>query len=234
MPAEAPVVTDEIELLGELAPLDGARLLELGCGNADFARRLLARTSVASVAALEVDRIQHARNLDAPQHPGLTFHFGGAQDIPLADASVDGVLMMKSLHHVPVALLDRALLEIRRVLKPGGWLYVSEPVYAGAFNDIVKLFHDEKAVRAAAYDALQRAAAAGMLVPVAEREFRTPRVFRDYDDFVAKVVRATHSDHAYPDDVAAEVRARFEKHQTPDGAPFIQPMRVNLLRRPAA
>ena len=44
--------------------------------------------------------------------------------------------------------------EINRVLRPAGLLYVSEPVYAGGFNDIVRLFHDEKAQRTAAYRAL--------------------------------------------------------------------------------
>lgn len=234
MTPELPIVADEVELLRELATLDGACLLELGCGKAEFARRLLERTSIASMTALEVDTIQHGRNLEAPQHPRLAFLFGGAEDIPVADAGFDGVLMMKSLHHVPVEFLDRALLEIRRVLKPGGWLYVSEPLYAGAFNDIVRLFHDEGAVRAAAREALERASRAGVLELVAERDFLAPRAFRDYDDFVEKVVRATHSHHVYPDDVAAEVRARFEKYQAPGGARFLQPMRVNLLRRPTA
>ena len=163
------IVEDESELLRSLAALDGARLLELGCGKAEFAPRLLERTPVASIAALEVDRIQHERNVASPQRPGLEFRYGGAQDIPFPDASFDGVLMMKSLHHVPVPLLDRALAEARRVLRPGGWLYVSEPVYAGDFNDILRLFHDEGAVRQAAREALDRAARSRLLEPVERR-----------------------------------------------------------------
>jgi ubiquinone/menaquinone biosynthesis C-methylase UbiE len=227
------VIADEVAYLESLVPLDGARVIELGCGKADFARRLVERTGVASVTALEVDRIQHRRNLDAPKHSKLTFMYGGAEDIPLADAVFDGVVMMKSLHHVPVAQLDRAMAEIHRVLKPGGWLYVSEPVYAGEFNEIVRLFHDEGLVRAEAYRALQRASKSGVLEAALEHEFMAPLAFRDYEDFVEKVVRATHSDHVYTDDVAAEVRARFAKHETPQGTKFIRPMRVNLLRRPA-
>jgi SAM-dependent methyltransferase len=227
------VIADEVAYLASLVKLDGAAVVELGCGKAEFARKLVERTGVAAVTALEVDRVQHQRNLDAPKHPKLAFAYGGAENIPLAEGAFDGVVMMKSLHHVPVGELDRALREIRRVLKPGGWLYVSEPVYAGEFNEIVRLFHDEGVVRAEAYQALQRASKSGVLEPALEHEFMAPLAFRDYGDFVDKVVRATHSDHAYTDDVAAEVRARFAKHETPEGAKFIRPMRVNLLRRPA-
>jgi len=227
------VIADEVAYLASLVPLDGARVVELGCGKADFARKLVERTGVAAVTALEVDRIQHETNLAAPVHPRLTFAYGGAEDIPLPDGAFDGVVMMKSLHHVPVAHLDAALAEIRRVLRPGGWLYVSEPVYAGEFNEIVRLFHDEGVVRAEAYQALQRASREGVLDAALEREFMAPLAFRDYDDFVEKIVRATHSDHAYTDEVAAQVRTRFASHSTPEGTRFIRPMRVNLLRRPA-
>ena len=44
--------------------------------------------------------------------------------------------------------------EIARVLKPGGVAYLSEPVYAVRFNDILKLFHDERVVREADFDAV--------------------------------------------------------------------------------
>jgi SAM-dependent methyltransferase len=67
--------------------------------------------------------------------------------------------MLKSLHHVPIPLMDRALAEVARVLRPGGHLYVSEPVYEGPFNDIVRLFNDEAVVRAAAQRAVDAALA---------------------------------------------------------------------------
>ena len=227
------VVDDEVELLSATVELSGMRVAELGCGNGRFARQLLARASVGSIIAFEVDATQHHLNLTAASTPSLEFRFGGAEAISLESGSVDGVVMMRSLHHVPVPLLDRALVEIHRVLVPGGWLYVSEPIYAGDLNDIIKLFHDERIVREKARAALQAAAAEGLLEEVSEKEFLTPVVFRDYDDFVAKVVRATHTAHVYRDDVAAEVRSRFDRVTTLGGARFLQPTRVNLFRRPA-
>lgn len=57
---------------------------------------------------------------------------------------------LKSLYPVPME--DRGLLGVHRVLKPGGLAYISEPVYAGGFNDIMRIFHNEKSVREAAFE----------------------------------------------------------------------------------
>ena len=225
------LVTDEIAFLQSLVPLEGAHVVELVCGNADFARQLVARAGVARVDAFEVDGIQHRKNLQGAQEPKLAFRLGAAEDIGLADASVDGVVTMKSLHHVPVARLDGALAEIQRILKPGGWLYVSEPVYAGEFNEIVKLFHDEGEVRAAVQAALTRAHVSQLLYTEVEREFMAPLAFRDFDDFAERLIRATHSEHVLTDALTAEVRRRFEAHVGPEGAKFTRPMRVSLMRR---
>ena len=225
------LIADEIAFLQSLVPLEGAHLAELGCGKADFARALIARAGVAKVDAFEVDRIQHARNLESAPNGKLAFRLGGAEAIDLPGESVDGVVMMKSLHHVPTEHLDRALGEIRRILKPGGWLYVSEPVCAGEFNEIVKLFHDEGEVRAAAQAALRRAAGARVLRPELDREFLAPLAFRDFDEFADNVIRATHSEHVLSDERLAEVRRLFEAYMTGEGAKFTRPMRVHLMRR---
>ncbi len=225
------LVTDEIEFMRGRVRLEGARVVELGCGKADLARRLLERRLVDSVVAFEVDATQHEANLRSPPQQGLRFALGGAQDVPLPDSACDGVMMLKSLHHVPVDLMDRAFAEIRRILVPGGWLYVSEPVYAGDFNDIVKLFHDEGVVRAAAQAALRRAADEGVLAPAGEWVFDTPLQFRDFDDFVNRIVKVTHSDIELPDAIASEVRRRFEGFMTPGGARFVRQMRVTCMRR---
>jgi len=226
-------VDDAAEFMARHLPLRGARVVELGCGKADLARRLLQSHGVAQVTAFEVDERQHAANLAAPPVQGLRFAAGGAQDTGLPSACCDGVMMLKSLHHVPVPLLDDAIDEVARILKPGGWFYVSEPVYAGEFNDIVKLFHDEGAVRAAAYAALERARARGRLAWEREIVFDTPLQFRDFDDFVDRIVRVTHTDMRFEGEVARATRELFERHMTPAGARFVRQMRINILRKPA-
>jgi hypothetical protein len=95
----------------------------------------------------------------------------------------------------------------------------------------VKLFHDEGEVRAAAQAALRRAVGAQVLQPERDQKFMAPLAFRDFDDFDAKVIRATHSEHVLTAERRAEVRRRFEAYMTPDGAKFTRPMRVHLMRR---
>lgn len=231
MSAVREVVKDEVALLQSLVPLDGAALLELGCGKAEFTRRLLARTQAKSVAALEVDRIQHRLNLGGPQDPRLAFGYGGAEAIPFDDATFDGVLMMKSLHHVPTEVMDQAFAEIRRVLRPGGWLYISEPVYEGELNDIIKLFHDEGAVRAAAYQAIRRADREGVMRLESEHHFDMPAHYSGFAEFLEKHVETTHSQKNYTPEIAVEVRRLFEARMGPQGADFVRPMRVSLMRR---
>lgn len=151
-----PLIDNELSVLSDMVPLAGQRIIELGCGDANLARALLALHPDAGVTGLEVDARQHAKNLAAPQQ-GLTFIEAGAQAIPFPDASFDLALMLKSLHHVPMSLLAQALAEVARVLRPGGHLYVSEPVYGGPLNEVIRVFNDEGVVRAAAQDALDDA-----------------------------------------------------------------------------
>jgi len=230
--SHAGMVTDEAQFMAGHLSVKDARIIELGCGKAEVARRLLEHHGAREVTGFEVDERQHHTNLTAAPVPGLRFAAGAAQSIPRPDVSCDGVMMLKSLHHVPMPLLDRALREIARVLVPGGWLYVSEPLYAGEFNDLVKRFHDEGEVRAAAYAALQRASEGGVLSWDREVVFDTPLQFRDYEDFHGRIVQATHADHVLSPALAREVREHFQRHMGADGARFVRQMRINFHSRP--
>ena len=229
-PDDLPLIADELDVLAALVPLDDRDIVELGCGAAQLARALLCRYPGSRVVGLEVDERQHAKNLQAPQ-PGLRFALGGAEAIALPDASFDLALMLKSLHHVPMAAMARALAEVARVLRPPGRLYVSEPIYGGALNDVIRLFNDEGVVRAAAQSALDAALRSGAWVQEAERRFAVAVHFRDFADFEQRMMRPTYAEHHIDDAKLAEVRRVFEPHCGADGAHFVRPMHVRLLRR---
>jgi len=229
---DLPLINDELEVLAGLVPLAGQHIIELGCGNASLARALLARHPDSRVTGLEVDERQHVKNLASPQ-PGLDFVAAGAQAIPFPDQAFDLALMLKSLHHVPLPSMAQALGEAARVLRPGGHLYVSEPVYGGALNELTRLFNDEGVVRAAAQAALDEALRSGAWVQAAERRFAMPERFRDFAEFEQRMMRPTFADHRIDDAKLAALRTAFAPHCGPDGARFARPMHVRLLRRQA-
>ena len=64
--------------------------------------------------------------------------------------------------------------------------YVSEPVFAGAYNEVIRIFHNEEKVRSAAMAALQRAVASGAWEQVSETHFLAPVRFSDFAEFDVK------------------------------------------------
>jgi len=232
--AEQQVVINcpESEIYEPLLSLDGKHILELGCGSAEITRNIASTGKNRKLTALEVDEIAHEKNLQISDLANVTFALAGAQAIPLPDESVDVVLMFKSLHHVPLQQMALSMHEIRRVLKPGGLLYISEPVFAGDFNEILRLFHDEQKVREAAFNTVKKAVDDGLFELREEIFFNSPMHFENFSEFENNTIKATHSHHALDDALYQQVKQRFEQHVGESGAHFWMPIRVDLLQRP--
>ncbi|MGC8807765.1 MAG: class I SAM-dependent methyltransferase [Thiomonas sp.] len=229
------MIHNELDVLTELVPLGhGCRIIELGCGNARLLTELLQRCPHCEALALEVDAVQHAKNLARQSEdlkPRLRFLQQSATSIPAADASFDLALMLKSLHHIPLDAMQTALAQTWRVLRPGGWLYVSEPVYAGALNAIVRLYNDEGVVRAAAQAALDQALRSGAWQQTAERHFDMPAHFPNWESFEQRMLYPSFADHKITESLRSAVKAAFDPHCGADGAHFTRPMRVRLLQK---
>ena len=227
---ELPIVEDEVALLNDWAGLDRQNIIELGCGAAKFSRDLLKRFPGCRITGLEVDSIQHEKNLQNPQQ-GLTFIAAGAQEIPFGDATFDLAIMLKSLHHVPVELMRTALGEIARVVRPGGLLYVSEPVYAGALNAVTSIYNEERVVRIEAQRALDAAIESGKWSQVNELWFDSTSCYRNFEDYEKKHMHATFRENNITPEIVERVRAAFAPHCGPDGVTFRRPQHARLLRR---
>lgn len=230
-PQKINTICPESEVYNRLLSLDNKHILELGCGNAQKTRDIAKSGVNRRITALEVDQIAHKKNLQITDLPNVTFGLSGAQDIPLDDETVDVVFMFKSLHHVPTGSMDQSLIEIRRVLKPAGFAYISEPVYAGEFNEILRLFNDEKEVRKAAFETLEKVVEEGMFYLVEEVFFDTPHTFKNFAEFENTIINATHSEYHLDEAVYKQVKQRFERHMGADGASFSNPVRVDLLQK---
>ncbi len=109
----------------------GDRLLDLGCGNG-WATRWLRRAAGAGGSAAGLDAapemVARARAAtDEAGLDGLEFVVGSFAALPWPDASFDHAWSFEALYYAPD--LHRALLEIRRVLKPGGSLTMGTDFY---------------------------------------------------------------------------------------------------------
>lgn len=103
------------EAVDWLVPAGARTVLDLGAGTGKLTRALTAR-------GLEVFAVDPSpRMLDQLRTavPGAVVSQGTAEDIPLADASVDAVLVAQAWHWVDQ---DVALPSVARVLRPGGTL----------------------------------------------------------------------------------------------------------------
>lgn len=103
------------EAVDWLLPAGGPRVLDLGAGTGKLTEQLAARgLDVVAVEPSEGMREEFAKAL--PDVPVLA---GAGESIPLDDASVDAVLVAQAWHWVDP---ERAVPEVARVLRPGGWL----------------------------------------------------------------------------------------------------------------
>jgi ubiquinone/menaquinone biosynthesis C-methylase UbiE len=107
-------------------PLHGGRALEVGCGRGVGADLILGSFGAATVDAFDLDprMVARARKRLRAHGPRVRLWVGDATAIPVPDASYDAVFDFGIIHHVPE--WRSALVQIRRVLRPGGRFYAEE------------------------------------------------------------------------------------------------------------
>lgn len=103
------------ELLARWLPSPPATVLDVGGGPGRQARYLLDQGYDVTLCDLVPKHVQQA------QHRGVPAHLGDARQLRVADESVDSVLLLGPLYHLPdPADRAQALAEAARVLRPGG------------------------------------------------------------------------------------------------------------------
>lgn len=117
------------------------RLLDAGCGGGGMPLSF-AEESTAVVGIDLVDRFRDAGTRLAQEHrlTNLSFVQADGTSLPFPDTSFDGVLSHAVIEHVADA--PRYLRECARVLRAGGWMYLSTAPYlsfAGAHLPRLKI-----------------------------------------------------------------------------------------------
>lgn len=116
-------------MMAMLPDIDGLRILDAGCGSGWYAEQLLERGAYVDGIDSSAAMIEFARhrllNGDGKRHNArLSLRVADlAKELPFENHVFDGVVSPLVLHY----LHDwrPALDQIRRVLKPGGWLLLS-------------------------------------------------------------------------------------------------------------
>lgn len=224
-------LTSDLKVLERLVPVSGRDVVDIGCGPGVLVRALTARG--ARMTGIEISESQLAAAIRDDDGAGARYVVGLAQRLPLEDTSVDVVVFMRSLHHVPPADMLDALSEAARVLRPGGAVYIAEPLTEGDFFELTSLVEDEREVRAAAQRVIAEAAAAG-LDRAETLEYDVRLCLADLDAFAARLVSVDPARGEVFEErkaLLAEAFARLgEPGERPGERCFLAPMRVDVLR----
>lgn len=217
------------EVLREHLPMKGARVADVGCGDGSLAR-FMAREG-ARVTGIEPAERRLARARAAEPVADEAYLKGVAEHLPFQDASLDAVVFFNSLHHVPVEGQAPALAEAARVLRPGGLVYVQEPLAAGPHFELVRPIEDETRVRAKAKEAIEATVAAGLLDQELELVYDAPYKVTDFEAFKAGVIAVDEGRRPRFEALEDDLRTAFEAlaERRDDGYWLFQPSRLDLL-----
>ncbi len=222
------------EMLRAELPLDGGRILDVGCGEGGLVR-FLTREG-ADVVGLECSEHQLQRAKAAAKAGGESYVFGRGESLPFEGASFDAVVFSNSLHHVDPDSMDRALDEAGRILRPGGLLYVAEPLAEGPLFELMLPVEDETAVRAAAHATLQHRINPPVFDGLREILYVAAAKYRDFEAFKTEVLAIDPKRRTAFETTEKKLRAQFVNVavQRGDSVLIDQPFRLTLSRRSAS
>jgi ubiquinone/menaquinone biosynthesis C-methylase UbiE len=107
----------------------GEQVLDVGCGTGTLA--LIAARRVGSTGRVVgidpgTEQIAFARKKAAWRNLPIEFQVGVIEQLAFPDQTFDVVFSTLMMHHLPASLKRQGLVEIARVLKPGGRLIIAD------------------------------------------------------------------------------------------------------------
>ena len=131
-------------LIGLASLEPGDSVLDIGCGTGTLAIAATRHVGPAG-AVYGIDAsppmIARATRKAAKAGAPAVFQLAAAEQLPFADARFDVVLSTLMLHHLPRDVRQQCATEIRRVLKPGGRVFVVDFGRAQSRRGLLAHFH---------------------------------------------------------------------------------------------
>jgi len=171
-------INNELEALSHFDSFKDKIVIDVGCGTGDLVRELTSRG--ATVAGIDTqEMIEKAKQVSKVGDE--TYLEARGESLPFEDNYADIIIFFASLHHVPEGMLNQALKEAHRVLKPSGIVFCLEPVgQPGSYFEILSLLEDERDIQINAYEAIKNARTIGLI----NQEEYMVYIERSYEDYI--------------------------------------------------
>lgn len=208
--------------------LSGKRLVDIGCGGGALTGALTKRGANVSGVDPNAEAVAAAR----AAAPEAEFHVAPGESLPFADASVDGAILVNSLHHIPQAVMGQALLEAARICRNDGTVVIVEPCTHGSFFEALRPVEDETQVRLQAQEAIKHALETGPFRLQSDLVLIREETFADVEAFLARVVAAdpARADIATRKRDIVEGLMREHGDAVEGGTLLRQPLQTHVLR----
>jgi SAM-dependent methyltransferase len=141
----------------------------------------------------------------------------GGENAQLAARSFDCATFFFSLHHIPEQALRPTLSNVRQALRPGGIIYIVEPVAVGPAFRVIKMVDDETKARANALETLEAWLAGQPPATVSERLYKSYNTYPDFSAYCSSLLRGDSNRQLTIDTHRQKLQALFE--QEADSSP---------------
>jgi ubiquinone/menaquinone biosynthesis C-methylase UbiE len=135
------------EVVRDISPQPGERVVDIGAGMGPAT--VLAAKAGASVLAVDptgfMRRILAVRRRGQRHRSAIRLADGSAELIPAADHSIDAALTVNTMHHWTD--LDAAVVELARVLRPGGRLVLVDEDFDSPAHPAFARMREERSHR---------------------------------------------------------------------------------------
>lgn len=186
----------------------GERIVDVGFGSGGFMKLLL--DGAADAYGYEVQDRSKAAAVDSGI-PGDRLEVGDGLSLPYETDAFDGACFIFSFHHVPARHQPELVSQVARIVRPGGWLFVVEPLPFGPMTEALQPIEDETAVRRASQSYLASRKMPFDLESISHYEVH--RTFASHLDFITFAVQADaeRETRARDPEAVARIRAWFER-----------------------